>query len=424
MKRIKVMIVTSCLMALSSCGVVADFCRNVYDNIPLDNNGATYHTYSQQETMDMILNTREAQAWNSSAASKGIYVASSGLKAIGELAGKDFSVATNIMDATVDDLISDDNTKKSDKHSIVGAAFYGASHIAGYFEDKQHAANNDDFLEMHQDELDETSSKYDKYFFCRWQISDVTGEYVNIQKLYGMDSVMSCIRETQQNEYNQTLKEALAECNPYVSLKELDAMLIKAENQTIEEYIDQKNKRSMIIRDALKCYEPIMQNREKGTVESNESDIDDILNEEEQIAESLQEDMEGIDPQQEESNIVSHSMNELEQLEQTKLDFYTFNSYQLSAENKRRLDDVAAILLNNRDVEIQLLGHSCNIGNKKSNYTMGIQRAKVAKRYLVSKGVNAKRIYVHSYGSRKPLVPNTTPANRAKNRRVEMAIIK
>ena len=51
-------------------------------------------------------------------------------------------------------------------------------------------------------------------------------------------------------------------------------------------------------------------------------------------------------------------------------------------------------------------------------------RAKEAKKYLVDKGIDAKRISVHSYGAKKPLVPNATAENRAQNRRVEIKVIK
>ena len=75
-------------------------------------------------------------------------------------------------------------------------------------------------------------------------------------------------------------------------------------------------------------------------------------------------------------------------------------------------------------MEIELLGHSCNIGDQDAKYIVGIQRAKAAKQYLVDKGIDAKRIYVHSYADKKPLVKNDSPANRATNRRVEIKIIK
>lgn len=418
MKKIQILLVSLSLIFLNSCGALSEFCQHVYDNIPVNNNGFTYHNYSQQEAMDVILNTREAQAWNSSATSKGLFLASTGLKAIGELTGQDFSVATNIMDATTDDLISDKNSQKSTKHSIVGAAFYGAGHVAEYFEDKRHAENNDAFVAAHQDDIEN-----DKYFFCRYQI-DETGEYVNMQRKYGMDTVMKCIRENQQAEYNQTLEEALAECNPWYSVSELDEMLIRQEGQSQEDYINQKNKRYTIIRDALKCYESSQRMETENENLNYESNIDNIIEEEKQIAEHSQVYELQKDNETQETISVNNFANELEQLEQTKVDTYKFNSYALSDENKAELDKAAEILLRNPEMEIELLGHSCDLGEKEAKYIIGIQRAKGAKAYLVEKGVDAKRIYVHSYADKKPLLPNNSAENRAKNRRVEIKIIK
>lgn len=114
----------------------------------------------------------------------------------------------------------------------------------------------------------------------------------------------------------------------------------------------------------------------------------------------------------------------LEDVEQISVSGFKFNSVALSDENKEQLDQAAQILLSYSEAEIELLGHSCDLGDKETNYNFGIMRAKVAKEYLVSKGVDAKRIYVHSYGSKKPLVSNTTAENRAQNRRVEIKVIK
>lgn len=416
MKKIQILLLSLSLMILNSCGVVNDFCQHVYNNIPVDNNGTTYRNYSQQEAMDVILNTREAQAWNSSASSKGVFLASTGLKVVGELTGRDFSVATDIMDATTDDLISDKNTQKSTKHSVVGAAFYGVGNLVGYFEDKKHAENNDAFLAAHEEDIEK-----DKYFLCRWQI-DETGEYVNMQKKYGMDTVMKCIRENQQVDYNQKLEDALAQCNPWVSISELDEMLIRQDGQSQEEYIDQKNKRYTIIRDALKCYE-LTQREEAGNEGIYyESNVDDIIEEERQITEYTQ--VDGADNEKQETVEINESANEVEALEQIKVDTYRFNSYALSDENKAELDRAAEILLRNPELEIELLGHSCDVGEKEAKYIIGIQRAKAAKAYLVAKGVDAKHIYVHSYADKRPLFPNNSVENRAKNRRVEIKIIK
>lgn len=111
-------------------------------------------------------------------------------------------------------------------------------------------------------------------------------------------------------------------------------------------------------------------------------------------------------------------------LEAIVINGFKLNSDVLSDENKEQLDQVAQILLNNKEVEIELLGHSCGLGDQEVNYNFGIRRAKEAKKYLVSKGVEANRIYVHSYGAKKPLVSNASAENRAQNRRVEIKVIK
>lgn len=135
-----------------------------------------------------------------------------------------------------------------------------------------------------------------------------------------------------------------------------------------------------------------------------------------------------VEPTQEEPAIedptTTNSKASLEDLEIISINGFKFNSIALSEENKEQLDQAAQILLSNSEVEIELLGHSCELGDKETNYNFGIMRAKEAKKYLVDKGIDAKRISVHSYGAKKPLVPNATAENRAQNRRVEIKVIK
>ena len=96
----------------------------------------------------------------------------------------------------------------------------------------------------------------------------------------------------------------------------------------------------------------------------------------------------------------------------------------MSDESKEQLDQAIQILLSDKELQIVLWGHSCDLGDQETNYTFGIMRAKEAKGYLVDKGVEQNRISVHSYGAKKPLVPNTTEENRSQNRRVEIKVIK
>lgn len=135
-----------------------------------------------------------------------------------------------------------------------------------------------------------------------------------------------------------------------------------------------------------------------------------------------------VEPTQEEPEIedpkATNKIANIEDLAQISINSFNLNSVELSDENKEQLDQVAQFLLSNNEVEIEFLGHSCELGDEETNYNFGLMRAKEAKQYLISKGVEQNRIHVYSYGEKKPLVPNTTAENRAQNRRIEIKVIK
>lgn len=58
-----------------------------------------------------------------------------------------------------------------------------------------------------------------------------------------------------------------------------------------------------------------------------------------------------------------------------------------------------------------------------SNWELSTDRAASVARYFISKGMDPTRIKIAGYGEYRPLVPNTTPENKAKNRRVEITIL-
>jgi outer membrane protein OmpA-like peptidoglycan-associated protein len=74
-----------------------------------------------------------------------------------------------------------------------------------------------------------------------------------------------------------------------------------------------------------------------------------------------------------------------------------------------------------RRVEIQ--GHTDNSGTADRNKTLSEQRAEAVKTWLVDHGVAADRLVAAGYGQTKPLVPNVTPGNKARNRRVQFVIL-
>ncbi|MDP3979222.1 MAG: OmpA family protein [Pseudomonas sp.] len=71
---------------------------------------------------------------------------------------------------------------------------------------------------------------------------------------------------------------------------------------------------------------------------------------------------------------------------------------------------------------IELDGHADNSGNRLTNRDLSRRRALAVMEYLQANGVSAEQITLRFHGERYPLAPNTSQANRAKNRRVTVAL--
>src|SRR3989339_854635 len=70
------------------------------------------------------------------------------------------------------------------------------------------------------------------------------------------------------------------------------------------------------------------------------------------------------------------------------------------------------------EIEVEIGGHTDTVGKKSSNVKLSQKRADSVKDWLVSKGVDSKRITTKGYGPDQPIVPNDTPENKRKNRRI------
>jgi outer membrane protein OmpA-like peptidoglycan-associated protein len=88
------------------------------------------------------------------------------------------------------------------------------------------------------------------------------------------------------------------------------------------------------------------------------------------------------------------------------------------------LDSIAAKLKQYPDVRVKIDGHTDSLGQPAANMKLSQSRADSVRNALVKRGVAASRIESTGYGSTRPLVPETSPENRAKNRRIELVIVK
>jgi len=84
------------------------------------------------------------------------------------------------------------------------------------------------------------------------------------------------------------------------------------------------------------------------------------------------------------------------------------------------LDIVAASLIANPDIKIEISGHTDNTGSSATNTRLSQARADAVRTYLASKGVSPDRMVAKGYGASQAVAPNTTAAGRAQNRRVEL----
>ena len=95
----------------------------------------------------------------------------------------------------------------------------------------------------------------------------------------------------------------------------------------------------------------------------------------------------------------------------------------LSPRAKPYLDALAASLVDNPESAVEVQGHTDDVGEADANLSLSERRAEAVAASLRSQGVTAGRLIVTGYGETQPVVPNTTAANRAKNRRVEVWIV-
>ncbi len=103
--------------------------------------------------------------------------------------------------------------------------------------------------------------------------------------------------------------------------------------------------------------------------------------------------------------------------------FFDFDKAVLKPEGRKLLDQVATQVQTINLETIIAVGYTDSIGSVAYNLKLSQRRANAVKTYLVSKGIDANRIYTEGKGKSNPVASNATAAGRAKNRRVEIEIV-
>ena len=87
------------------------------------------------------------------------------------------------------------------------------------------------------------------------------------------------------------------------------------------------------------------------------------------------------------------------------------------------LDELATHLLKKTGSRVRVEGHTDDTGTDADNQQLSVARAESIRAELLSRGVPPDRILTDGFGKTRPLVPNTSAANRGKNRRVEISVL-
>ncbi len=101
---------------------------------------------------------------------------------------------------------------------------------------------------------------------------------------------------------------------------------------------------------------------------------------------------------------------------------FKYNSHVLEPYSHWELNRIADILKDSPDLEVEIGGHTDNVGNDAYNLSLSQRRAHSVVTYLLSKGVT-NIIHAKGYGEAKPVDTNITPEGRAVNRRVEFVVL-
>ncbi len=103
---------------------------------------------------------------------------------------------------------------------------------------------------------------------------------------------------------------------------------------------------------------------------------------------------------------------------------FPVNGHDLSKEAEEQLDEfVERLKTDNKNVFIEIQGHTDSTGSSEYNMRLGQERADAVRLYLNQKGVALNRLSTISYGETQPVDSNKSKDGRSKNRRVVIVVL-
>lgn len=103
--------------------------------------------------------------------------------------------------------------------------------------------------------------------------------------------------------------------------------------------------------------------------------------------------------------------------------YFDTGDFNLSRKSKLELDKLVAFLTENKNLAIEVSGHTDDVGSENDNLKLSEKRAESVAGYLTGMGISPARVHFKGYGESKPRVPNSNDGNRSINRRIEWRIL-
>ena len=95
----------------------------------------------------------------------------------------------------------------------------------------------------------------------------------------------------------------------------------------------------------------------------------------------------------------------------------------LTTAGRSILDEMVVAMKQVGDQQVQVIGHTDDVGRREANVALSLQRAIAVKAYLESAGIAADNLSVQGFGPDRPVADNTTAEGRARNRRIEFRVL-
>ena len=103
--------------------------------------------------------------------------------------------------------------------------------------------------------------------------------------------------------------------------------------------------------------------------------------------------------------------------------YFETNKYNINNASQETLDKLIGVFKEYQETNILVVGHTDSVGAEEYNMTLSKNRANAVTNYLTTNGISSSRLTTNWFGETQPIYDNSTSEGRAKNRRVNIAVL-